>query len=94
MASFGATIALAVSGALERVFDLGGLPALPLLSVAFLLVNANLLWRHLRPRAEPTSANGGGGDAAFTGPPSPEQRDPEWGEAEWTAADLRRRTKE
>jgi hypothetical protein len=55
VASFGATIALAVSGALERIFNLGGLPALPLLSVAFLLVNADLLWRRLRAsrRAEP-----------------------------------------
>jgi hypothetical protein len=58
VASFGATIALAVSGALERIFNLGGLPALPLLSVAFLLVNADLLWRRLRAsrRAEPSTA--------------------------------------
>ena len=55
VASFGATIALAVSGALERVFDLGGLPALPLLSIAFLLVNADLLWRRLRPRPDPSA---------------------------------------
>jgi hypothetical protein len=53
VASFGATIALAVSGALERIFNLGGLPALPLLSIAFLLVNADLLWRHLRSRPPP-----------------------------------------
>jgi hypothetical protein len=50
VASFGGTIALAVSGALERIFDLGGLPALPLLSLAFLVVNADLLWRALRSR--------------------------------------------
>ena len=50
VASFGATIALAVSGALERLFGLGGLPALPLLSIAFLIANADLLWRRLRPQ--------------------------------------------
>jgi hypothetical protein len=43
-ASFGATIALAVA------WDKPGLPALPLLSLAFLLVNADLLWRRLRRR--------------------------------------------
>jgi hypothetical protein len=37
--SFGATLALAVWG------DLDGLPALPLLSLGFLLANADLLWR-------------------------------------------------
>lgn len=42
--SFGTTLALAV------FFDVAGLPALPLLSVAFVLVNADLLWRELRPR--------------------------------------------
>jgi hypothetical protein len=41
-ASFGATIALAVW------LDLGGLPALPLLSLAFLATNADLLWSRLR----------------------------------------------
>ena len=29
-------------------FGLGGLPALPLLSLAFLAANADLLWRELR----------------------------------------------
>jgi hypothetical protein len=42
--SFGTTLALAVA------FDVAGLPALPLLSVAFVLVNADLLWRQLRSR--------------------------------------------
>ena len=61
VASFGATIALAVSNLLERVFNLGGLPALPLLSVAFLIVNSDLLWRQLRrPRAVPPGTPGGG----------------------------------
>jgi hypothetical protein len=47
VASFGATIVLAVAW---DPADLGGLPALPLLSVAFLLANADLLWRRLRER--------------------------------------------
>jgi hypothetical protein len=41
-ASFGITIALAVA------FSLGGLPALPGLSLGFLLPNADLLWRKLQ----------------------------------------------
>jgi hypothetical protein len=41
-ASFGITIVLAVW------LNLGGLPALPLLSLAFLLANGDLLWRQLR----------------------------------------------
>jgi hypothetical protein len=44
VASFGVTIALAVELALA------GLPALPLLSVAFLVPNADLLWARLRTR--------------------------------------------
>jgi hypothetical protein len=40
--SFGATLAIAVQ------WDVSGLPALPLLSVAFVLVNTDLLWRGLR----------------------------------------------
>jgi hypothetical protein len=43
-ASFGITLALSVW------FDLGGLPALPGLSIAFLLANADLLWVKLRPQ--------------------------------------------
>jgi len=50
--SFGATLAIAVGA------NLGGLPALPGLSLAFLAVNADLLWRALRGRAE------GGGSRA------------------------------
>ncbi len=41
--SFGATLAVAVWA------DLGGLPALPLLAVGFLLANADLIWTRLRP---------------------------------------------
>jgi len=43
--SFGATLALAVA------FDVAGLPALPLLSAAFILTNADLIWRAYRERA-------------------------------------------
>ncbi len=42
--SFGATLALAVA------LDQGGVAALPLLSVAFVVVNGDLLWRSLRSR--------------------------------------------
>jgi hypothetical protein len=42
--SFGATLALAVA------FNVAGLPALPLLSVAFILTNADLIWRAYRGR--------------------------------------------
>jgi hypothetical protein len=41
--SFGATLAIAVGA------EVAGLPALPLLSTAFVLVNADLIWRSLRP---------------------------------------------
>jgi hypothetical protein len=45
--SFGATLALAVW------LDLGGLPALPLLALGFLLANGDLIWTRLRrERAE------------------------------------------
>jgi hypothetical protein len=40
--SFGTTLAIAVR------WDLGGLPALPVLCVGFLLPNADLLWREVR----------------------------------------------
>jgi hypothetical protein len=50
-ASFGATIAIAVA------FELGGLPALPLLSLGFLAPNADLLWTRLRAR--PADADAG-----------------------------------
>lgn len=43
-ASFGLTIVLAVA------FDVIGLPALPLLSLAFLAANADLLWRAVKRR--------------------------------------------
>lgn len=45
--SFGVTMVLAVW---TNPFGIGGLPALPGLSIAFLLANADLLWRRLRPR--------------------------------------------
>jgi hypothetical protein len=77
VASFGATIALAVSGALERIFNLGGLPALPLLSIAFLIVNADLLWRQLRPRNHMPAAAPDGGTAAEVGSDTAQTRAPE-----------------
>jgi len=52
-ASFGATIAIAVA------WHRDGLPALPLLSLAFLLANGDLLWREVkraRARTAPPSA--------------------------------------
>jgi hypothetical protein len=52
VASFGVTMALAIY---VDPLDLGGLPALPLLSVAFLLANADLLWTRLR-RPDPDLA--------------------------------------
>lgn len=42
--SFGATLAITVGG------DVTGLPALPLLSLAFIVVNADLLWGRLRAK--------------------------------------------
>jgi hypothetical protein len=47
--SFGATLALAVWR------DLGGLPALPLLALGFLLANGDLIWARLRPHAHARS---------------------------------------
>jgi hypothetical protein len=45
--SFGATLALAVA------FDVAGLPALPGLCIAFLAVNADLIWTKLRASRDP-----------------------------------------
>ena len=45
--SFGATLALAVA------FDISGLPALPLLSAAFLLANGDLIWRQVKADRRP-----------------------------------------
>ena len=49
--SFGLTLVLAVGA------DIAGLPALPLLSAAFLLVNGDIIWRRMRAqrREEPPS---------------------------------------
>ena len=52
--SFGVTMALALS---TDPFGLGGLPALPLLAVAFLLPNADLLWSSLRGRGDAPPEN-------------------------------------
>jgi hypothetical protein len=53
-ASFGAAMAISVA------LDLGGLPALPGLSLALVLPNADLLWRRFRSRRE--RAEGGASD--------------------------------
>ena len=45
---FGMTLSFGVTLALAAWLDVAGLPALPLLSVAFLLANGDLLWRRLR----------------------------------------------
>ena len=45
VASFGLTMWLAIY---VDPLDLGGLPALPLLSIGFLIANADVLWRRLR----------------------------------------------
>lgn len=58
--SFGATLALTVA------YDIGGLPALPLLCLGFLLPNADLLWRRLRADNAWGSLSSGRSDA--TGP--------------------------
>lgn len=50
-ASFGLTLALAVW------LDLSGLPALPLLSLGFLVPNADLLWKAARPRKPDLAAD-------------------------------------
>ena len=36
-------------------WDLSGLPALPGISLGFLLPNADLLWRRLRPKPAPAT---------------------------------------
>jgi hypothetical protein len=43
-------VCLSTTLALTYAFDLDGLPALPALSVGFVLPNADLLWRSLRTK--------------------------------------------
>jgi hypothetical protein len=64
-ASFGATLALAVA------LGEAGIAALPLLSLAFVCVNADLLWRQLRGRDRDGTVGGGrgGGGAGRAAPP-------------------------
>ena len=50
VASFAVTLLAAAA------FDVAGLPALPLLSLAFLAPNADLLWRRLRERPTPNGS--------------------------------------
>jgi hypothetical protein len=53
VASFGATMAVAVW------WDIGGLPALPLLSLGFVLPNSDLLWRELQASRRRAQVDGG-----------------------------------
>jgi hypothetical protein len=53
VASFGVTMAVAVW------WDIGGLPALPLLSLGFVLPNADLLWRELQASRRRAQVDGG-----------------------------------
>ena len=59
VAALGATIALTIW------LDLSGLPALPAISIGFLLPNADLLWRELRPQP----GLGNGADVPVDRPP-------------------------
>jgi len=52
VAALGATIAITVWA------DVAGLPALPALSVGFLLPNADLIWMQLRRRSRDGPAGG------------------------------------
>jgi hypothetical protein len=60
VASFGVTMWLAIY---VDPLDLGGLPALPLLSIGFLVANADLLWTRLRPAPAETESGGDGPSA-------------------------------
>lgn len=64
-ASFGTTLAL------TYVLYVDGLPALPLLALAFLLANADLLWRRLRTRRQDKADGRGEGP---TRPPAGSRR--------------------
>ena len=54
----GMTAALSLTLAATYAFDLNGLPALPALSLGFLLPNADLLWRRLREPPAPGHEGG------------------------------------
>jgi hypothetical protein len=57
-ASFGTTLAF------TYYLWVGGLPALPLLALAFLIANAALLWRQFRARKGDGRTRGGPGSPA------------------------------
>jgi hypothetical protein len=61
------TLSLALTMTLAVAFDVAGLPALPLLSLGFLVPNADLLWRAFRSR----------GDGAVRGDPTESPPEPE-----------------
>jgi hypothetical protein len=48
---YGLTIVIA------NAADVGGLPALPFLSAAFIAANADLLWRAIRPSADSSASS-------------------------------------
>lgn len=54
----GMTAALSATLAATYAFDLSGLPALPALSLGFVVPNADLLWRALRERGAPADGAG------------------------------------
>src|SRR5207244_3768618 len=66
--SFGATLAIAVWA------DLGGLPALPLLAIGFLLANLDLIWTRLRPAPAERSEEIGTRSSGRTEPYDPQPR--------------------
>jgi hypothetical protein len=61
---FGLTLGLGLTMIVATWADVSGLPALPALSLGFLLPNADLLWRRLRRQ----SGLGDGADVALDGP--------------------------
>ena len=53
------TVSFGITLAFTYFFFLGGLPALPLLAIGFLVANADLLWRAFRSRRERAEGRGG-----------------------------------
>jgi hypothetical protein len=59
------TLLIAATLTLAATTDIGGLPALPAISLGFLLANADLLWHALRRRGRPVARIYGRTDADF-----------------------------
>ena len=49
---FAMTFMYGITVVLAYALDVGGLPALPFLSFGFLVANADLIWRSIRPRKD------------------------------------------